>query len=302
VGVAERVRAAQRPHLAAVLVLEAELVELGDPLDPTLDVARCLRASVLVHEVEQVTAVHLGGGVAEDLAHPGIHQRGARAGVDHPDALVGSLDDGAVALLARRQRVLGEATLVDVLGDAEEARRLAGAVEHHLTPRVQPADLPSGQRDSELVVERRAPRDRLAIPRGRFLAIVGVDTARIRYTVYTPTYADLGVTTAVVSAGTSYRAPVTYRITVTNHGPDVAEAPVLERWSDPAIPNVSYRTTVGDCAMIETYLVCRPGPLAPGASAVVELVAQPSIGGTFSDYVAVSNEEARVLDLDPRRW
>ena len=66
---------------------------------------------------------HLLDRISEHLRHARIDEGGACVGVDCPDSLLEHLDELAVSLLARSQRILGAPSLGDIEGGERHAAR-----------------------------------------------------------------------------------------------------------------------------------------------------------------------------------
>ncbi len=120
-----------------------------------------------------------------------------------------------------------------------------------------------------------------------------------RFYPYQPRFADVGVTVAATSARYLFRDPVTYRITVTNHGPDAANGVVVEHYLDSSMTIRSLAPSQGaSCTNADNAAWCELGTLATGASTTLVIVAQPSLGGTFSSYTQAQHQGGHTLDLD----
>src|SRR5690606_24349793 len=129
----------ERPHGRAVPPAEEEVVLLLHAAAAALGVEvgqGAVGARRVVHELADGPAEHLVGGVAEHLGHAGVDEGGAPGGGGGPDALVGGLDDQAVAGLALAEGVLSAALLGNVADDGEDLVLAAGG----------DADLPEARR------------------------------------------------------------------------------------------------------------------------------------------------------------
>jgi large repetitive protein len=87
---------------------------------------------------------------------------------------------------------------------------------------------------------------------------------------------------AVVDVG----GQVTYRITATNQGPGTAEHAIVTDTPNAALQLVSVTPSQGTCAPT-TPISCDVGPLAPGASATVVVVATATEAGALRNGVTV---------------
>jgi uncharacterized repeat protein (TIGR01451 family) len=100
--------------------------------------------------------------------------------------------------------------------------------------------------------------------------------------------ADLAISQTV--APTSPWPRATFTQVLTNAGPDpVADATVTEALPAGAAP-VSASTSAGSCTLAAT-VVCRAGPLAPGASVTITLVIQAGSPGPLSLTATVASQE-----------
>ncbi|MFZ5442486.1 MAG: DUF11 domain-containing protein, partial [Myxococcota bacterium] len=101
--------------------------------------------------------------------------------------------------------------------------------------------------------------------------------------------ADLALTKSAPATALA-GANVTFRLVVTNAGPDPATGVTLD---DPlgGWTSVSHATTRGTCSVTGGRLSCQLGTLTVGAEAVVELVASTSTTGTFTNHASVSATE-----------
>jgi uncharacterized repeat protein (TIGR01451 family) len=107
--------------------------------------------------------------------------------------------------------------------------------------------------------------------------------------------ADLGISQMV--AASSPWPQATFAQVVTNAGPDVVgDAAVTEALPAGAAP-VSASTSAGSCTLAAT-VVCRPGPLAPGASATITLVVQAGSPGPLSVTATVASQALATAAAD----
>jgi uncharacterized repeat protein (TIGR01451 family) len=83
--------------------------------------------------------------------------------------------------------------------------------------------------------------------------------------------------------------PLTYTVTVTNHGPDDAPAVTLADALPTQVAFGSATASQGSCARTGTGLSCALGALASGGSAVVEVRGTPKAGGTLSNVAAATS-------------
>ena len=108
----------------SVLPDKLEIVLLLDAPQAAIEKPIAFLHSAVVHEGEQVLPGHLLDRISEHLRHARIDEGGTRVGVDRPDSLLEHLDELAVSLLARAQRVLAAPSLGDIeRGERHAVRR-----------------------------------------------------------------------------------------------------------------------------------------------------------------------------------
>src|SRR5262249_33211288 len=127
-------------------------------------------------ELRRRLADELRGGVAEAAADLTVHVEDGAARVVEDEAVGGVLDEGAEAVLADAQRLLGDAAVGDVDAGAGKADRRALRVAGHHAATEELAEAAVGGAQPSLDVERRRLAPEIAVPRFRHLrAVVGVD-------------------------------------------------------------------------------------------------------------------------------
>ncbi len=105
--------AQQRPQIGAVLSRKPNFSLRRDALDAARLVVGKGRAGLGIEEIQHRAANDLFDGIGQHLGHPGIHVSRQVLRVDHPDPLVGGVDDPPVTLLARLECLSG------TFGDAD---------------------------------------------------------------------------------------------------------------------------------------------------------------------------------------
>ena len=106
------------PQLAAVLAAEAPLVMAADSQPPLRDLLAVPRDVVGIDQLFPGATQQLLLRVAQHVGHALVEEGDAQLAVDDPDALVGGLDDAAVARLALGQGPFRMQALGDVLDEA----------------------------------------------------------------------------------------------------------------------------------------------------------------------------------------
>jgi uncharacterized repeat protein (TIGR01451 family) len=107
-----------------------------------------------------------------------------------------------------------------------------------------------------------------------------------------PPEADLAVTKTVDNFSPMFGTPVTYTITVTNHGPDAATSVVV---ADPFPPGLMLITAVPSQGTVDaTSGIWSVGTLGNGVTAVLHLTAQTTMDGQI-----VNNAVTRADQFDP---
>jgi uncharacterized repeat protein (TIGR01451 family) len=103
-----------------------------------------------------------------------------------------------------------------------------------------------------------------------------------------PPRADLEVLKRVNLDVVSGTEPVTWTVTVTNHGPDPAVGTAA--LDDPNLPVtfILVRSSVGTCTQTAP-IKCDLGTLAPGAVATITMIARPKVAGALKNTVRVSS-------------
>jgi uncharacterized repeat protein (TIGR01451 family) len=107
--------------------------------------------------------------------------------------------------------------------------------------------------------------------------------------------ADVSVTKSDTPDPVTVGTNVTYTMTVTNNGPDIATDVELTDVLPGTVTLVSVTPSAGSCAGTST-IVCDLGSLANGASATVTIVVSTSAVGTLTNTVSVTLAET---DTDP---
>ena len=117
-------------------------------------------------------------------------------------------------------------------------------------------------------------------------------------TVHSPS-ADLATTKLAVEATVTPGATITYRVTVTNHGPSAADNVLI---SDTLPASLTFMSSSQGCTAAGQVVTCPPVPaLAAGASATFELITQldPAYTGSGSDLGNVATATSSTPDPDP---
>jgi uncharacterized repeat protein (TIGR01451 family) len=119
------------------------------------------------------------------------------------------------------------------------------------------------------------------------------NSATVTVNVYTGNEprTDLSLTKQADAIQVSVGAQFTYRVTVTNVGPDDATGVVVTDPLPSGVTLISLSTTQGDCTGTDT-VTCNLGALANGASAVVTLTVQAEITGILVNTATVTSTTA----------
>ncbi|MET9965919.1 calcium-binding protein [Streptomyces sp. NPDC006356] len=132
-------------------------------------------------------------------------------------------------------------------------------------------------------------------PDGKIVASgnTGDDRGLVRYQVAATPPPPSGVDLSVRKTGpttVSIGDRPTYSVTVTNNSTTTSATGVSlsETLSGPAASVVSATPSTGTCTLTATSASCSLGTLAPGASATVQIAAEPRATGTLSDRATVS--------------
>lgn len=113
-----------------------------------------------------------------------------------------------------------------------------------------------------------------------------VATAAVTFSAVPPLPGDVRVTKTADTGQVSVGGQVTYRITATNVGPGTASSAIVTDTPDPGLQIVSVTPSQGTCSA-GTPIICDVGPLAPGASATVVVVARATAPGSLRNGVTV---------------
>ena len=125
------------------------------------------------------------------------------------------------------------------------------------------------------------------------------DTAQATFQVIVPVVADLGLTLSDAPDPTVFKKPLTYTLTVKNHGPDASSDAHLEDFLPYDLPLVSLTTSQGGCFSGPWgNVACDLGPLAPSATATVTIVVKPDEGGTLSNSAYLFPSAVHEIDPD----
>jgi large repetitive protein len=101
-----------------------------------------------------------------------------------------------------------------------------------------------------------------------------------------PTTADLAITKTVNRATGRTGEPLTYTITVTNHGPATAASPTVTDAFSKSVKLVSGHTGSGSCS-IRHSLTCNLDSIASGATDTITVIAKPTSIGALRNSAAV---------------
>jgi uncharacterized repeat protein (TIGR01451 family) len=99
-----------------------------------------------------------------------------------------------------------------------------------------------------------------------------------------PPAPDIAVTKTVDSPQVDVGSELTYRITATNRGTGPADSVIVTDTPDPGLQIVSVTPSQGTCSP-GVPISCQVGPLAPGATATVVVVARATAPGTLRNGV-----------------
>ena len=111
-----------------------------------------------------------------------------------------------------------------------------------------------------------------------------------------PPRADLSVTKTDSPDPTSALSPLTYTMTVTNHGPQEATGVTVTDTLPEDVTYSSATPTQGNCLEAGGTVTCDLGTLPDGANAMVTIVVAPQSEGTIENSVSVTANE---IDADP---
>ena len=89
-------------------------------------------------------------------------------------------------------------------------------------------------------------------------------------------------------------APITWTLTVTNHGPATATGVVLTDFANLPVAFTFASSTAGTCTTVPA-VKCQLGTIAVGATVLVTLVGRPRVAGTLINTARVTGQQ-----LDPR--
>ena len=101
-----------------------------------------------------------------------------------------------------------------------------------------------------------------------------------------PTTADLAITKTVKRTTGRTGEPLTYTITVTNHGPATAASPTVTDAFSKSVKLVSARTRSGSCS-VRHPLTCKLGSIPSGATDTIKVIAKPTSIGTLRNSATV---------------
>ena len=101
-----------------------------------------------------------------------------------------------------------------------------------------------------------------------------------------PTTADLAITKTVKRTTGRTGEPLTYTITVTNHGPATSASPTVTDAFSKSVKLVSARTRSGSCS-VRHPLTCKLGSIPSGATDTIKVIAKPTSIGTLRNSATV---------------
>jgi uncharacterized repeat protein (TIGR01451 family) len=113
-----------------------------------------------------------------------------------------------------------------------------------------------------------------------------VATAQVTFSAVAPPPANVVVTKTASPRVINVGGQVTYRITATNQGPGTAEHAIVTDTPDAGLQLISVTPSQGTCKQAKP-IICDVGPLAPGASATVVVVARATEPGRLRNGVSV---------------
>ncbi len=109
-----------------------------------------------------------------------------------------------------------------------------------------------------------------------------------------PTEADLEVVKRADHTVVQGNAPITWTLTVTNHGPATATGVILTDFANLPVAFTFASSTAGTCTTVPA-VKCQLGTIAVGATVLVTLVGRPRVAGTLINTARVTGQQ-----LDPR--
>ncbi len=193
--------------------------------------------------------------------------------LDTGDALLDSArydtDDGAVTLSIGPSHLLEQLVPLDVLVTYD----LSPAIRHLVTFSFSlgPSEVDAATSDTGAAVAASAPAGSLLRSR----------------TVTVPADADMAVTMTGDPDPVPVGAALTYRITVTNGGPDDAAGIRVSDVLPAGTSLISVTPSQGSCTEADGVVECVLGTLAQGTAAAIELVVTPSVPGTIENTAVV---------------
>ena len=111
-----------------------------------------------------------------------------------------------------------------------------------------------------------------------------VARASVTLTAAPPPQSDIAVVKTVETTTAVVGEPLRYRLTVTNNGPDAAEAVTVTETPGGAVAVVSAVPSQGTCAVAQP-IRCDLGPLAVGATATIDVTTVPREPGPLDNAV-----------------
>jgi uncharacterized repeat protein (TIGR01451 family) len=105
------------------------------------------------------------------------------------------------------------------------------------------------------------------------------------------TVADLSVSKTALPNPAHTGSPLTYTVTVTNHGPSGATGVMLTDTLPGSVTYVSATPSQGSCNQALGVVSCSLGSLANGVSATVTIIVTPTTGGTLVNAASVVANE-----------
>lgn len=192
------------------------------------------------------------------------------------DRAVFDADDGAATLVIGPAHTLEQLVPLHLLVTYD----LSAAIRHLVTfrPLLEPVAVDAVAADTGAAVAASAPAGTVLASR----------------TVTVPADADLAVAMTAAPDPVAAGAPLTYRIVVTNGGPDAAAGVRVSDALPAGTALVSMTPTQGACAEAGGVVRCALGEIAPGASAGVELVVTPGVAGVIENTAV-----AGAVEIDP---
>ncbi|MGK2858389.1 MAG: hypothetical protein ACSLFQ_14410, partial [Thermoanaerobaculia bacterium] len=110
--------------------------------------------------------------------------------------------------------------------------------------------------------------------------------------------ADVSITKTALPASVAVGANVTYTLTVTNNGPDTADAVTVTDPLPAGMTWVSTVTTLGSCSGTNV-VSCSLGNMANGASATITIVATANAGGNKLNQAGIGFDTSTTYDPIP---